>query len=117
MTHLMDHEWTGAKGTAGFKDIFFIPIPMAMFGMCVAFMFGATIGLLVGKKHRRGAYETGPWMHEKGWMHHRGWGPGMGTGWKGWKGGGHHHHGFGTPPCYESHEDLPEPKEASAETS
>lgn len=102
------HEWHSMKGTNGFKDmqIFFIPIPMAMFGMCVAFMFGATIGTIWGKKH--GMATNGG----RGWMHYKGWKQGMG--WKKW-GMGHHHHGYGSPPCCELHESVPDTEPAPEE--
>ena len=114
MGHQMDHEWHGMKGMNGFKGmhVLFIPIPMAMFGMCVAFMLGMTIGLLKGKKHGMAMYGG------KGWMHHEGWnrrtGMGMGMGWK-MRGMGHHHHGYGLPPCCETHDAQPEMEQTAEE--
>jgi hypothetical protein len=69
----------GNGGEYGGAQMFHVPMPMAMVGMCIAFMFGCTIGMLVGKKHG---------MQMGGGMHHR-----MG------RHGGHHHHGYGMPPC------------------
>jgi hypothetical protein len=68
-----------------------VPLPMAMFGVVVAFMFGATLGMVMGRKRemmmRTGCEGGKPWMHR-----------GMKR---------HHHHGDGSPACRESHDDWP----------
>jgi hypothetical protein len=86
----------------------FVPIPMAIFGVMVAFMFGATLGMKIGEKHSAmgGPSPRGPWMARMG-------GPkGMMGGMCGPKPGmmghmvsrgpwmaamAHHHHGMGAP--------------------
>ena len=112
MGHQANHDWHSMKGMDGFKGmpIFLIPIPMAMFGMCVAFMLGMIIGLLKGKKHGMAMYGGKEWMHHKGWNHRMGMG--MGMGWK-MRGMGHHHHGFGMPACCDPHEVAEKSEHAS----
>ena len=82
---MMHHA--GGHGSHDMQGMFFIPIPMAMFGVIVSFMFGATLGSMISRRSMM-----------MGGMH----GGGMHGGWKhgGWKMGGmgHHHHGEG-PPC------------------
>lgn len=58
--------------------MFYVPIPMAMFGVLIAFMFGATLGTMWGRK--QGMMGGG--------RHHR-------MGWR----RGHHHHGYGMAAC------------------
>ena len=60
-----------------------IPLPMAMFGVVIAFMFGTTIGTMMGAKRGMMAASGG---HGGGkmWRHRR---------------MDHHHHGYGMPPC------------------
>ena len=96
MNHHANHEWHGAMGkdAAGGMGMFFIPIPMAAFGMCVAFMFGATVGMLWGKKHMMMA---------------------GGKQRMGWHKGPHHHHGEGTSACWERHTQMQEAPSETAE--
>lgn len=71
---------------------FFLPVPMAIFGVIVAFMFGVLIGSAAS---RRRAIMSGGWsggMHDKHSKH------GI---------RGHHHHGYGAPACREWHDDWP----------
>jgi len=72
-------EASGCCGGQGWQSPFFVPVPMAVFGVLIAFMFGRSMG------------ETG----------HGDWSAGMGRG-KPWMKGGmrhHHHHGAGTTAC------------------
>lgn len=70
---------------------------MAFFGVLVSFMFGFTIGHMVSKK------QAMMWGG-KPWMKHDMMGGGM----------GHHHHGYGAPPCREMHEGWPPEQESGA---
>jgi hypothetical protein len=78
-------------GSAGSMMPLFLPVPMAVFGVAVAFMFGATLGMRMGEKRSmmagRGA--CGPWMGGMG-----GRDPMMSA-------MAHHHHGNGAPCCCE----------------
>lgn len=96
-----EHSWPHggppwARGGGGMQA-FFIPIPMAFFGVVISFMFGFTIGSMVGRKHA--AIEGG------GWRKHAMGGMGM----------GHHHHGNGAPPCRVWHEGWPQGQEPPGE--
>ncbi len=96
MSHQANHGWSGAdtdECCAGMRMLS-IPLPMAMFGMFVAFMFGATLGMLMGKKHGMMA--------------------GGGSYGMGWKKRRHHHHGFGMPACCEQHSEMQESTETAA---
>lgn len=91
------------RGHDDWVQAFSIPFPMAMFGVLTAWMFGMTLGLILGKKH---AMKAG-WDHGKAWgkegggrMGHKGM---MGH-HKGKGGMPHHHHGSGTPACTMQHE-------------
>ena len=81
-------------GGHGAMPLLFIPIPMAMFGMLTAFMFGATLGMLMGRKH---SMMGGP-----------------GHRMMMWKKGMHHHHGMGGP-CMMAHGEMPEMQGEEAE--
>jgi hypothetical protein len=72
----------------------FVPLPMAMFGAVVAFMFGATVGVTICRK--RDMMMHGGMHHQKHWMQ-----PGMRS---------HHHHGEGAPACREWHGEAPSPE-------
>ena len=61
-----------------------IPIPAAIFGVLVSFMFGWTVGSMISRKHA--AAECG---HDAGWKHMKGIKQ-------------HHHHGDGPLCCCES---------------
>ena len=107
------HNWMHGHGGSDVQGMFCIPAPMAAFGAIVAFMFGAMIGVMVGKKQHmmRGGMMGGPMM--RGGM--------MGGGMMGkgmWmKHGGmaaHHHHGHGGPCMCEEEE---EPAEAETEAA
>lgn len=87
------------EGDGGSMSPFFIPAPMAAFGMIIAFMFGALIGAGMVKKRMMMARMYGGGMHEGG-MH--------GGSWKQGKMMHHHHHGWGMPSCREQHEAWPE---------
>jgi hypothetical protein len=50
MGHPMNHHHGGGKHGAGMPPVFAIPFPMAMFGMLTAFMFGANMGAMMGRK-------------------------------------------------------------------
>lgn len=79
MGHPMMHHHEGYEPWPAFLSI---PAPMAGFGVVIAFMFGMTMGTLMGRKT---AGMTGMMSHSPhGRMH------GMLR---------HHHHGFGTPAC------------------
>lgn len=57
-----------------------IPIPAAMFGVLVSFMFGWTVGSMMSRKHAANAYgHDAQWKHMKALKEH-------------------HHHADG-PPC------------------
>jgi hypothetical protein len=74
-----EKSWMGGnQGAVGGPPVMFLPAPMAFFGVLVAFMFGAVMGALLGKKK----------MMMMGAMGGKRWGKGM-----------HHHHGFGMAPC------------------
>ncbi len=78
-----DHPWGMVhEAKRGWDDVaaLYVPAPMAFIGMIVAFMFGCTLGLMVAKK--------------EGAMAGKQWGK---------YGMGHHHHGWGESPCFESH--------------
>lgn len=108
----MGHPMMQREGNGGGHDwprVPFIPIPMAMFGMMVSFMFGITLGHLLARKHASSRSEwEGPmaWKHRMGMGHGMGMGPGMGHGMGMGMGMGHgggkwmkhHHHGSG-PAC------------------
>ena len=94
MGHSMMHHSSQGNGE-DWTRIFFIPLPMAMFGVLVSFMFGATIGSMMARKHAM----MGPGM--MGWKHRMGMHKGM----------RHHHHGDG-PACRCS--DWPEQLEEHA---
>jgi len=80
-----------------------IPLPIALFGTVVAFMFGATLGIAVSRRREmmmqggmHGEMHGGkPWMH-------RGMKP-------------HHHHGHGTPACCEQHDEWRSPETMARE--
>jgi hypothetical protein len=95
MGHPM-HESPFPAAHEDFPRMFFIPIPMAMFGVIVSFMFGATIGAMIGKKCSGGSGEMKWGGHRGGHAHGPGgWGHKMA-----WKQAmmEHHHHGMG-PAC------------------
>jgi hypothetical protein len=108
MGHFMMHSQHGGgaqHGGGGWyghgsQSPFFVPVPMAMFGVLIAFMFGMTLGMMKGSKRQ----VEGASHDHKGWMGHGGhgeWPGGHGHG-KPWRKGGkshHHHHGAGTPAC------------------
>lgn len=76
--------------------MFSVPVPAAMFGLVVSMMFGATVGMIVGKKCAMKGY----WGHgkEKMWKAKMGkemWGKGMMA---------HHHHEWGGQACTSKHE-------------
>lgn len=87
-----------------------VPLPMVVFAAMAGFMFGLMFGTVMGR-HR----EMAPAGWQGGWhggphgMHgmHGGKPPWMKHGMK-----GHHHHGEGSPACWESHEEWP-PKPAA----
>jgi hypothetical protein len=90
MGHSMMHSHGGMeRGTQGRPSPLFLPVPMAVFGVLIAFMFGMTLGMMKGSKHSMGEMSHGgspggwepgkPWM--KGAMRH------------------HHHHHGGSPAC------------------
>jgi hypothetical protein len=69
-----------------------VPLPMAVCGMVIAFVCGATLGKMMS--------------HKRGMMMHGGYGgPRMHGGMK-----GHHHHGEGSPACCEPHSEWPSPE-------
>jgi len=70
-----------------------IPIPAAMFGVLVSFMFGWTVGSMVSRKHGMAQYG-----HEAQWKHMK-------------ELKKHHHHGEG-PPCGCQEEYKQEPEHA-----
>ncbi len=85
MGHPMMHH-PSHSGSEDWTRMFFIPIPMAMFGVLTAFMFGASLGAMLGRKHAAmgtSGHGMMAWKHPMG----------MGT-----MGMGHHHHGAG-PSC------------------
>jgi len=87
-----EHGWShGGSPWAHGTDMpaFFIPIPMAFFGVLISFMFGFTVGSMAGKKQAMSF--AGSWRKHA-----------MGPG-----GMGHHHHGEGTPACRKWHGDSP----------
>jgi hypothetical protein len=93
MHHEHDYPFAGPGG-GDFPRAFMIPIPMAMFGVMISFMFGCTLGMIMGKKAARGY--GGKWGgHGHGRCGHGGW-----DGRMGWKKAmmQHHHHGMG-PAC------------------
>jgi hypothetical protein len=78
----MGHHMMGSSDEccdSGWSGMFCVPIPMAMFGMLVACMFGATMGAMMSRK---GAMRHGK-MGSHGWRHR----------------GMHHHHGDSMPAC------------------
>ena len=102
MNHHPGHNGSHAKSgeCCDGMQMFSIPMPMAMFGMCVAFMFGATIGLMMGKKHSMMGQPMGWGKHKMMW--HK---------------GRHHHHGFGMPPCgCQDQGETPEMQKVEADT-
>jgi hypothetical protein len=76
-----------------------VPLPMAVVGMVIAFMLGATIGMAKSRRHEMMPHH----MHEGGK-------PWMGRGMK-----GHHHHGDGSAACCERHEGWSMPQMSSGE--
>jgi hypothetical protein len=111
--HAMNHHGRG-HGQDLPMMIPSIPIPMAMFGMIVSFMFGATIGSAIARKHAMmsdGEYPPMMWKHRMGMG-------GMGMGMHGMgkhrmgMGMMHHHHGDG-PAC--RCDAWPEPEAVEAE--
>jgi len=85
--------WKGSEGDApSMMMVPMVPLPMAVFGVIVAFMFGATLGMMMGRK-REMVMARGNWQGGRPWMRH-----GMKH---------HHHHGEGSPACCESHSDWP----------
>ena len=89
-------EGTGSGCCEGMSP-FFLPVPMAIFGVVVAFMFGVLVGSAVSRK--RAMMMSGGWsggMHSK---HIR----------------GHHHHGHGALACRERHDDWPRTTVVDAE--
>lgn len=103
MKHGHGHGHGGHHGGSpwahgGQMQVPFVPAPMAFMGMMIAFMFGFTIGHMVSRKQ---AMMCG----DQQWMKHKMMGGGM----------GHHHHGYGAPPCKEWHGGWPAEQEAPAE--
>jgi len=98
MGHHSKADWlSGEKGKECCQgmQIFYVPIPMAMFGVLIAFMFGATCGTMWGKKQ---GMMGGGRHHRMGWQR------------------GHHHHGRGTPACCcEPHSEMQGMQEEGAE--
>jgi hypothetical protein len=68
-----------------------VPLPMAVCGMVIAFVCGATLGKMMS--------------HKRGMMRGGFGGPMMHGGMK-----GHHHHGEGSPACCEPHGEWPSPE-------
>jgi hypothetical protein len=118
---MQGHTW---HGPGGVMAPLYLPIPMAIFGVVVSFMFGATLGMkwaskrsMMGGMPMGGHMPMGPMgMGSKSWMHGGMCGPKPGMmmgGMMGDKGGmpgpwmaamAHHHHGNGAPGCCEQHE-------------
>ena len=102
MGHPMHHDGGHGHG-GGMPPMFAIPIPMAMFGMLTAFMFGANVGMMMGRKHpmmegHGGGPDPMAWKHKMARL-------------KAMK--NHHHHGDGSA-CM-CHERGGEPAEREAE--
>lgn len=95
---------SGESGGMDMSAIPFIPLPMAIVGACVAFMFGIMFGKMIARKREmmmmQGGWQGGgqPWM-----MHH------------GMK--GHHHHGEGSPACQQWHGDWSKPEQKASDMS
>lgn len=88
MGHQMAGAWHGhgwKSGHMGRHGAALMAIPLALGGMFAAFMSGALLGMIGGKKVAMHAGDE-----------HAMWG-------QRWH-GGHHHHGFGSPPCRAMHE-------------
>lgn len=111
------HQGFGSHGMSPMMAMF-VPIPMAIFGVIVAFMFGATLGMKVGEKRSAAA---GPKMHgpwggpmpmggPKPWMK----GPMM-MGRAPWMGGMPHHHHHGGAPCMCEHPEAEASEEKPAD--
>lgn len=79
------------EGTDAHYMIPLVPLPMMVFGMMAAFMFGAMFGAMMGRRRQmmmHGGYGK-PWMMHGGMR-------------------GHHHHGEGSPACCcDPHSDWP----------
>lgn len=95
-----EHGHSGPMFGGGSMPPLFIPAPMAIFGTIVAFMFGFTVGSMMGRTQM---------MMRQSMMT----GGGMGGSHKPWKGHGrgmgasHHHHGPGAPACKKQHGHWP----------
>ena len=130
---MMNHP--AHEGGHDWPRMFLIPIPMAMFGVLISFMFGFTVGHVMARKHAAmagGGYPgpmgpggpMGPmglggpmmWKHRMGMGGGMGMGPGMHVGGMhvgGWAMKKHHHHDDGPACCCA---DAPEQPSESAGT-
>ena len=66
-----------------------VPLPMALFGMVVHFMFGVAFGMLLASRKQEIMHGGHGGMGMHGGMRH------------------HHHHGEGSPACCDQHSEWP----------
>ena len=98
---MMNHP--GHEHGQDWSRMFLIPIPMAMFGVLISFMFGAVVGHAMARKHAPmgpgvpGPMGRGEHFGPMAWKHGMGMRMGMGAGMG--MGIRHHHHGDGPACC------------------